>query len=87
MSAPIPPGIREIDPDAEAERLAAARKGEPGLWFVRIDAPDGRYRRIAISDLVVKQAKMRPETPGASEEVVDQVTALRMAEAEIWQDT
>ena len=41
MIAPVPPGIREIDPDAEAARLAEARKDPPGrVWGV--DHPDGK---------------------------------------------
>ena len=41
MMPPVPPGIREIDPDAEAARLAEARKDPPGrVWG--IDHPDGQ---------------------------------------------
>jgi hypothetical protein len=86
VTGPVSPHLRPVNPDAEAARLAEERKGEPGPWFVRIDFPDGRFRRLAISDLLVRQAKMRPEAPGAPADVVDQVTVLRMAEAEIWQD-
>lgn len=83
---PVQPGIREVDPEAEIARLTAERADStaPKTWFVRVDFPDGRCRRFAVSDLLVQSFRGRPETPGASKETVDVVTVLLAAGAEVW---
>ncbi len=59
----------------------------PGTWEVLITFPDGRYqRRVLISDVLVQQFVGRPYAPEVSKDTLDQVTAMRIAELEIWGD-
>jgi hypothetical protein len=53
-------------------------------WLVTIGFPDGRTRRISLPDDLVQPFKGRPQSPGTDRDVIDQVTVLRMAEAEVW---
>lgn len=49
----IPPGVRRIDPDAEAARLAEERKQATGPWFLLAGAaavmPGGERALIQLS--------------------------------------
>jgi hypothetical protein len=60
-------------------------------WTVTIESPEdehGKYMRriVAISDLFVQNAIMRPDAPKLSKDGADQITALRLAECEVWGD-